>query len=204
MEEMMQHLKSQFYDVMYKYEKPFTETGVLANLNQWSEAKQPLLELLRRHPDWEEDALAVVTQIREGHPVDSDAVDEGVFALRELSEEMELSAEQRKNLYGALRAATNEHERLMPDNESDLDTIRSLAGVSCVAGQKTSRIINRICCKFGLDQYAVEKSEASGQTVHPYNAIFARLSDALNPPGTTKKLVLSIHPCDFLHRISHI
>lgn len=198
MEEMMQHLKSQFYNVMYKYEKPFTETGVLANLNQWSEAKQPLLELLRRHPNWEEDALAVVTQIREGHPVDSDAVDEGVFALRELSEEMELSAEQRKNLYGALRAATNEHERLMPDNESNLDTIRSLAGVSCVAGQKTSRIINRICCKFGLDQYAVEKSEASGQTVHPYNAIFARLSDALNPPGTTKKLVLSIHPCDFL------
>lgn len=198
MEEIMQRLKNQFYDVMYKYEKPFAEAGVLANLNQWATAKRSLLELLRRHPNWQEENLAVVSQICEGRTIDRDAVDEGVYALRELSEEMQLTVEQRKNLYGALCAATREYKQLMPDNENDLDTIRTLSGIPCVAGQKTSRIINRICCKFGLDQYTVEKVESPGQTVHPYNVIFARLSDVLNPPGTTRKLVLSIHPCDFL------
>ena len=34
MEATIQRLKQQFYDVMYKYEKPFAEAGVLANLNQ--------------------------------------------------------------------------------------------------------------------------------------------------------------------------
>ena len=198
MEEMIQRLKGQFYDVMYKYKKPFAEAGVLANLNQWATAKRPLLELLRRHPNWQEENLAVVVDIQHEHAIDRDAVDEGVYALRELSEEMRLPAEQRENLYGSLSAAVAGYKQLMPDNDNYLDTIRSLAGISCVAGQKTSRIINRICCQFGLDQYAVEKAEAPGQTVHPYNAIFARLSDALNPPETTRKLVLSIHPCDFL------
>lgn len=109
MEEIMQRLKKQFYDVMYKYEKPFAEAGVLANLNQWATAKRSLLELLRRHPNWQEENLAVVSQICEGRTIDRDAVDEGIYALRELSEEMQLTVEQRKNLYGALCAATREY-----------------------------------------------------------------------------------------------
>ena len=56
----------------------------------------------------------------------------------------------------------------MPDNDNYLDTIRSLTGISCVAGQKTSRVINRICCRFGLDQYTVEKPDVPGPVVHPY------------------------------------
>ena len=50
-------------------------------------AKRPLLELLRRHSDWQEEDLAVVTEIQNVRPIDRDAVDEGVFALRELGEE---------------------------------------------------------------------------------------------------------------------
>ena len=155
---------------MYKYEKPFAETGVLANLNQWATAKRPMLELLRHHPNWQEEDLAVVMEIQNVRPIDRDAVDEGVFALRELGEEMQLPAEQRKNLYGVLCAAITGYEQLMPDNDNYLDTIRSLAGIPCVAGQKTSRVINRICCRFGLDQYTVEKPDAPGQVVHPYCA----------------------------------
>ena len=36
------------------------------------------------------------------------------------------------------------------------------------------------------------------RTVKPYNALFARLADALNPAHIEKTAVLSIHPCDFL------
>ena len=45
----MDELKQQFYEVMHKYQKPFSEEGVTANLTQWSEQKQGLLQLLRRH-----------------------------------------------------------------------------------------------------------------------------------------------------------
>lgn len=40
---MMDELKQQFYEVMHKYQKPFSEEGVTANLTQWNEPKQGLL-----------------------------------------------------------------------------------------------------------------------------------------------------------------
>ena len=54
----MDELKQQFYEVMHKYQKPFSEEGVTANLTQWNEQKQGLLQLLRRHPLWNEKELA--------------------------------------------------------------------------------------------------------------------------------------------------
>lgn len=38
----MEELKQAFYEVMYKYEKSFGETGVMANLNEWAK-KQSIL-----------------------------------------------------------------------------------------------------------------------------------------------------------------
>ena len=56
----MERIKNAFYEVMYKYQKSFSEEGVMENLNQWAEAKSDLINLLRLHPDWNEEAKAVV------------------------------------------------------------------------------------------------------------------------------------------------
>ena len=76
-------------------------------------------------------------------------------------------------------------------------------GLKEQAKEKASRIINRLCMKFHLDQ--IEEEAEAGEpdnrymrTVKPYNALFARLADALNPAHIEKTAVLSIHPCDFL------
>lgn len=53
-------LKNEFYEVMYKYEKSFSEEGVMANLTAWQTAKVDLLSLLRRHPNWNEDEQAII------------------------------------------------------------------------------------------------------------------------------------------------
>ena len=45
----MDAIKKAFYDVMYKYEKCFSEQGVIANLKAWSENKGSLISLLRCH-----------------------------------------------------------------------------------------------------------------------------------------------------------
>ena len=62
---MMDELKQQFYEVMHKYQKPFSEEGVTANLTQWNEQKQGLLQLLRRHPLWNEKELAIVFRVED-------------------------------------------------------------------------------------------------------------------------------------------
>src|SRR5699024_3889968 len=106
------------------------------------------------------------------------------------------------NFTGALDAATRDYRRV--PNESRLADIRRLGGIECAPGQKASRIVNRLCLKFGLDRYVVDKEESSPdgtktmRQVQPYNVIFARLADALNPGVEQRVGVLFIHPGDFL------
>ena len=197
----MDELKQQFYEVMHKYQKPFSEEGVTANLTQWSEQKQGLLQLLRRHPLWNEKELAIVFRVEERREIDRITVDETRAAILELGRRACTDDTVYENFETALRAATADYARI--PNEYRLDTIRQYGGIKCAPGQKASRIINRLCLKFHLDQ--IEEEAEAGEpdnrymrTVKPYNALFARLADALNPAHIEKTAVLSIHPCDFL------
>ena len=81
---MMDELKQQFYEVMHKYQKPFSEEGVTANLTQWCEQKQRLLQLLRKHPLWNEKELAIVFRVEERREIDRITVDETRAAILEL------------------------------------------------------------------------------------------------------------------------
>ena len=81
----MEELKKAFYEVMYKYEKSFGETGVMTNLNLWAQEKAGLLELLRRHPNWDEDAKAIVFSFDEGRGIQRDVVDEIAFTMEDLA-----------------------------------------------------------------------------------------------------------------------
>ena len=197
----MDELKQQFYEVMHKYQKPFSEEGVTANLTQWSEQKQGILQLLRRHPIWNEKELAIVFRVEERREIDRITVDETRAAILELGRRACTDDTVYENFETALRAATADYARI--PNEYRLDTIRQYGGIKCAPGQKASRIINRLCLKFHLDQ--IEEEAEAGEpdnrymrTVKPYNALFARLADALNPAHIEKTAVLSIHPCDFL------
>lgn len=197
----MDHITEAFYNVMYQYRLAFTPDGVQANLNQWRQQKTPLLELLRRHPNWREQELAVVFDLSEQRQLDRACVDETKFEMLALAEEAGLTGERLEEFRDALDAATADYATV-PD-ESRLPVIRNRGHIKCDAGMKASRIINRLCAKFGIDQYETERELGHGDTLHtarvkPYNAVFARLADALNPVRISKTGVLSVHPCDFL------
>ena len=59
----MDHITEAIYNVMYQYRLAFTPDGVQANLDLWRQQKTPLLELLRRHPNWREQELAGVFRL---------------------------------------------------------------------------------------------------------------------------------------------
>ncbi len=198
---MLEKLKNDFYAVMRKYDLPFSETGVLANLHQWEREKSPLRNLLCRHPEWRDEELAIVFAISENRGTDTDIVDEAGFELLELADVVLNDKEAFSNFRKALNAATADYAQIPEVHR--LDTIRQFGGIKCDKGQKASRIINRLCVKFGIDRYETERTsgtEEGAQTriVKPYNSIFARLADALNPVMIQKTAILSIHPCDFL------
>ncbi len=180
----MEELKQAFYEVMYKYEKEFGETGVMANLNTWAKNKADLLEMLRRHPAWNEEAKAIVFTFDEGRGIEHDVVDEIAFTMEDLAADQIKDTARREAFTLCLRTAISEYSSTL--SEQALETIRNHGGIKCAAGQKTSRIIGKLCREFGVDQHS------------RYNAVFAQLSDALTPIHMMKTALLSVHPCDFL------
>lgn len=181
---MMDTLTAAFCDVMHKYQKAFSMDGVRANLAAWQTAKSGLLSLLRRHPDWNEQELAIIFRFSEGRDIDHDVVDECRFEMLDLAGEAEMTEAQRVDFTVALNAAAEDYSRT--PSENSLEIIRARGGIKCAAGQKASRIINKLCVQFGVARLT------------RYNSVFARLADSLNPVTIPKTGVLSIHPCDFL------
>ena len=110
----MDELKQQFYEVMHKYQKPFSEEGVTANLTQWNEPKQGLLQLLRRHPLWNEKELAIVFRVEERREIDRITVDETRAAILELGRRACTDDTVYENFETALRDG---NRRLCPDTK---------------------------------------------------------------------------------------
>lgn len=144
-----------------------------------------LVNLLRKHPDWDEDALAVkytVSYTREVSP-------NRVFALRQqvvgIGRDFGLDAHQLRVLDLALSALTADCDQYLRSAQLAAH-ITELCGIACSSGQRTSRVISRVCKAFHLDE-------------HPsYNAAFAQLADSLNPISIPRTGLLSVHPCDYL------
>lgn len=183
----LSELKNEFYEVMYKYEKSFSEKGVMADLTAWQTAKTDLISLLRRHPDWNEAEQAIIFDCNQALSIQPDMVDETAFTLLDIASEI-LSGEQLEDFRTALHAAVSSYSRTVP--EENLEILRQRGGIRCTSDQKASRIIGKLCRKFGVDSH------------NRYNAVFAQLADALNPLIMQETGVLSVHPCDFLEMSS--
>lgn len=182
---MNEKINEQVCAVLNKYDKSFTTDGVLANLECWQNNKGWLVELLRRHPNWNEEALAVIFEITHSREIDRSTVSSYKYELFQIINNLDLSEDDRNKFIQSLEAVACTYSKTMP--EADIVAlVKQQSGVPCSVGQKTSRIINAICKKYGLDK-------------HPeYNALFARLADSLNPMQVKRTALLSVHPCDYL------
>lgn len=141
-------LKNEFYEVMYKYEKSFSEEGVMANLTAWQTAKADLLSLLRRHPSWNEDEQAIIFDCNQALSIQPDMVDETAFTLLDIASEI-LSGEQLEDFRTALHAAVSGYSCTV--SEENLEILRQRGGIRCAKDQKASRIIGKLCKKYGVD-----------------------------------------------------
>ena len=185
---MIETLIDSFYDVMYKYRKHFSEHGVRANLERWLEMKTPLISILRNHPNWNETELAVVFDVVESRDINPEEVNTNRAALIQLAHSNISNESDFQNFYDAICAATAEYSK--SPSEANIEIIKEKGNIPCVSGQKTSRIIGKLCRQFKVNTYS------------EYEKIFAQLSDALNPISQKKKALLSVHPCDYLEMSS--
>lgn len=182
---MNETIKRQVYDVLKKYDKNYSDSSVDENLQSWQSNKGWLVELLRRHPNWNEEALAVVFEVTHNREIDKATVNLHKYELSKLIEELNVPDDERSKFIRALDSIAFTYAKTLPGIET-ASLVKKYCGISCSVGQKNSRIINAICKRYGLDK-------------HPeYNARFAKLADALNPIQVKRTALLSVHPGDYL------
>lgn len=146
--------------------------------------KHALVELLRKHPGWNEDTLSIIFGVTVVRDVDPICVSRKLEGLLEVVAEA-VSEGQYKTCKVALSEVAGVHAQYLP-SDFNCDRVNRLTGVSCSIGQRTSRVINKICKLYGVDSSP------------EYNTKFAALADALNPLSIERVASLSVHPCDYL------
>ncbi|MCL1988024.1 MAG: hypothetical protein FWG64_08665 [Firmicutes bacterium] len=194
-------LATQVKSIFKKYDYDFQDdNGILANLQRWQANKNGLLETLHKHPNWNEQELAVICDVEVDNKTKLQQAD-----IRDCVEKFWKFFQFIEHERAALNLETpnySKHLLIMKELLFNVDEAGSLVLYSpiiesqltvnyikeelgikkCAVGQKRVRIISKICQKFGYDK------------LPEYNT----LSDILSPKLNKYKAVLSVHPCDFL------
>lgn len=185
LEKIIEDCVSVLEEANYSYKREHVATMV----ETWWANKKPLIEMLRKHPDWNEAHFAIEGKVSE---------------VREKEDNLFLSAV--KTMYGNCRRngmrLTDAQLDIMWDCVECLSPEKNISktmvdkyiemGVEATCGfvphvgEKYSRVLNKVFKSFGIDKF------------ENYNHDFAVISDAINPIDNKQRCVLSVHPCDFL------
>ena len=192
--------------------------GVEVSLDAWAKKKEWLINILRRHPNWNERAMGVVFTTEEERVLDKVTFieelkyltkyieDESILNTTKLTEiynkygweysYIENGADYLRHVYYAFTQVKN------ISSKASEELIVSLKGKpldpdvtkNFKPGMKTSRIINAL-----LEPVY---NHNNPEVMRYYNQHFAKCADALNPMKVIKYTILSVHPADFLN-MSH-
>lgn len=204
----------------------FTKDGIRKNVEEWLRMKAPLFRLLRKHPNWNEEAKAVIyhqTEHRMPSYADSKSAFDNLIDLcgyediepgkipwdnvnacfSEMSQTdwqamisesnicnwswVSDSYVESRTLFIATFSALFSQEPMNTMSKKVTDCVnRIYPDIRAHVGQKTSRIANKLFCKFGFDKTS------------DYNREFAKLADSMNPFDVERITVLSANIIDFL------
>lgn len=171
---------------LHKY-KDVTELGVTKFIERWNKNKSYLANLLRKHPDWDEENLCVSyigDDVRDGdYQERRQALDNFRYNLLCSNDRVVNCVLSSDEMYDSSKSGYAN------------DTLRNYISyvneeygkkISCNVGAKLTRVIRNICTEFGVDKYI------------NFEKHFAELSDKISVSTLRRRFVLSINPLDFL------
>lgn len=249
----LQKAEEDFEDLLYRYDySDYISVSSLRHLstivsNQYG-AKTRLREILRRHPNWDEEQQAIIfkSHIETGIntyvirnfgewlienmkfkysnvPNAIDEIKTKMHNILELCKANQLpfddlrlnyySSEQLDKFKEAGEANNNKRNEirkyiydwvnLIYESKATPEFVEAtnelFPEVKAVVGQKTSRIVNKICKILEVDGIKEMGTTFNGEAKdYGFNYRFAEFADAINPIEITKYTVISINLIDFL------
>lgn len=186
-------MKRAVMEMLEKYGHNVSDDGVATILEEHERQKAPILSLLKGHPRYDPDRMAVVLDGEWTAPTDPHAA--GVFITWLYAQSTYTDAKQKLDAWEELRwdvqnAVSSTDTGSAVVSEEIVDDIRLIdPDIKVVAGQKLSRAINKLCAAFSLDTQKAGSIEASK---------YADFASACTCTKTVRTTVISINPLDYL------
>lgn len=209
-DETKENILRAFENCLERYEWKYNERILQKIINHWEKQKQPLFQILSKHPNWVEEKCYIHFDADYTRTLDVDVVrDFIVWVENALYKDADKCEEIHQKTLDLMKPsyqdwATQWLARPVNIIVNFLDGIRGYLTSSKVdknleewmnanfpdmkvkEGQKISRLINKYCTKVGINE------------LDGYNREFAKCADGLNPVLIKRHTVISLNPVDYL------
>ena len=195
--EERKYLEREMIDLLEEYDYEWTDAAIETIIDTWEENKAPLIEAFKTHPNYVEGKFMIAFDTDYDRDVDTRALSSFVSWMMMNRGMIDLPSELKEQinenfdnylpteLYFFLDSLCNYTDRTFSEEKARrLNEIAPEAHAH--AGQKTTRVVNKLCKYLGYDK------------LPDYNREFAKYADALNPLKITRHTILSLNPIDYL------
>lgn len=180
-----------------EYDYKYTTDALSEIIDEWSSQKAGLIEAFKKHPNYVKGKFMIAFDADYERTIDKHASNAFttwlMISMRDIKDNFPQEVKDRTDYgdylpWGIFRFIDNLYkyaERCVSE-----ETARHLneicPEIHAHAGQKTSRVVNKLLCYLGFDK------------VDGYNREFAKYADSLSPLTIKRHTVLSLNPLDYL------
>jgi len=175
-------LVHEFMEVLEQHEWTLKKESVKHVLDTWKENKSYLINIFRKHPNWNEERKMIVFSVDYERGIDFEATLEFYNWVWRTMHSLKTFDNSSYAIIDSIRdickrnISKEEAERL---NNYD-------SNIRAREGQKTTRVINKLLTSLGINKH------------NDYNRKYASYSDALSPIKIKRHTCISLNPIDFL------
>lgn len=201
-EEEREILTKEMINLWFEYDYAYTPEAINKIIDEWAFNKAKLIQQFKRHENYIEGKFMIAFSTDYQRVIDTVAINKFINWLEHIIRDKEyylnVPADSRDinhylydEMYQVLVSYTKENsfrnftEPFLTSEMVD-EIKKAFPYIRCNAGQKTCRVLNKICQHLGYDR-------------HPeYNREYAKYADALSPITIKRHTILSVNPIDYL------
>ncbi len=187
-------------ELLDEYDYRHTEMALNEIIDEWASQKEVLIAAFKTHPNYVEGKFMIAFDADYERGIETrpsydfkdwirytaiPAASHLDYFPKEIKDATDFGDYLPYDIYNFFVYLPNYAERCV--SESTANYLNDICPTLRVhAGQKTSRVVNKLCCYLGLNK------------IDGYNREFAKYADSLSPIVIRRHTVLSINPLDYL------
>ena len=180
---------SNMKSLLEEYDYEYTTKALNTIIDEWANRKQELIAAFKRHPNYLENEFCIAFSADYERTI-TKAPSRNFSAwlcstLCSIEIPQEIKDAREELMYHIIRDLERYAERTISERTAKIFS-EAFPSVHIHAGEKTTRVVNKICTYLGFNK-------------HPeYNKEFAKYADSLNPLTIKRHTILSLNPLDYL------